>query len=185
MRVLTSASALLVVCIACTSPAQPGAPDPRYAELAELPEFAVNVERDSAFVQAVGGFRTWSGYETPGLRVVRSADAWTAAWDTLTQPVSPEPPLPSVDFDTEMVVIAAEGIKPSGGHGLLIQHVTETRDTIFVLAESTRPGRNCFTTQALTSPLDARLLPRSDLPVVLMTARLVYDCERHEKRPDR
>lgn len=177
------AAGLLVA--ACNSPSAPSAEARRFAELMDAPALGVDAARDSAFAAALWTFRDWSGITDAGLTVVRDADTWVDTWDVITSHVAPKPDVPDVDFGSETVLLVAYGVAPTLGYSVEIAHITQVRDTIFVLAERTRPGSNCATLQALSMPLAGRLVPQSDLPSVLLTEQYVYDCEAGRRRPDR
>lgn len=171
--------ALCLGAAACADPTGSPSRSARFEALLQEPALAVSQARDSAFAEQ---FRSWSGLGRAGLRTIRDNGAWLALWDSVTAFVAPQPPAPTVDFDTEMVVLAAHGTAPTTGYSIDITHVTAVRDTVFVLAERTRPGNDCFTGQALTAPLDARVVPRSQLPTVLLTEQYVFDCNTQRRR---
>lgn len=62
--------------------------------------------------------------------------------------------LPPVDFARELVVVAAAGQKPSGGHTISVGRVTLNDGELLVEVVETTPGPDCVTTQALTQPVD-------------------------------
>src|SRR5262245_25321505 len=66
-------------------------------------------------------FSTYSGLIDSTRAVVRDSVRWRLLWERLNKPFYPRPALPPIDFQREMVVVAALGAKPSGGYGLLIQ----------------------------------------------------------------
>jgi hypothetical protein len=116
--------------------------------------------------QSGNSFASNSGLRTPTRTVVRTPDEWATMWAQLVQPSVPPPPAPTIDFAQEMVIIAALGERPSGGHAITITRVSEAGDgSVDVVVQSRSPGTTCITTSALTQPVDVVRVPRRDGPV--------------------
>lgn len=117
-----------------------------------------------------------SGFLVPQQMVVRDAAAWRNAWAAIWQNVSTPPSLPNVDFDREMVVIAALGQRSTGGFSIFIAGATDERGTVRVKTRSVSPGPGCVTTAALTQPVDAARLPRRDRMVTFEDTAETLQC---------
>ena len=76
------------------------------------------------------------------------ARAWSEAHANLLQP----PPLPEVDFTRERVVAIFLGSRPTGGHGVSVENVSQLGGELFVDVNVTEPAPDAIVTQALTSP---------------------------------
>lgn len=126
---------------------------------------------------AGGAPLTWySGLRDSARLVVRDAPAWRATWDAIQREMSPPPPAPAVDFAREMVVVAALGTRPSGGWEIVVDSALASAAEVEVYIRRLAPGRGCFTTAAISTPVDVVRLPRRDVPV-RFTERLVReDC---------
>lgn len=48
--------------------------------------------------------------------VVRTPEAWARCWEANTSNIDPPPPLPPVDFQRSVVLIAVQGLRTSGGN---------------------------------------------------------------------
>lgn len=178
------ASAAIAVS-ACESPSAPSLAQQRFESLLAEAPWTLGAARDSAFAAGLRmDLRISTGFCCRGLRIATTPTEWTALWDTVAIKVSPAPPPSPVDFATEMVVAALHGSAPSGGYSISIRHVTRWRDTTFVLAEATRPGRDCGTGQAVTSPIDARVVPQAPPPTVLLVEQRVRDCRTGTSQPE-
>ena len=121
-------------------------------------------------------FRYVSGLAEPGRHVVRDAAAWSALWARITEPYGPRPPVPQVDFRREMVLVAAMGTRSTGGYTIRIEGVEGGGSEWVATVAEQRPGPRCGTTQALTSPVDIVVAPRSDRPIRWTTREVVSDC---------
>ena len=77
----------------------------------------------------------------------------------------PVPPAPSVDFATQMVVVASMGQRSSGGFTISIEAVSENDQGILVRVRESSPGRNCIVTEAFTSPATLRIVSASNKPL--------------------
>ena len=94
-----------------------------------------------------------SGFGESDRFVVRDSVHWARVWDTAFARQAPVPPLPAVDFATEMVVVAALGTRPSGGYDIVIEGMASEAGGAAVLVATTAPGDDCFTTAAITEPV--------------------------------
>lgn len=70
-------------------------------------------------------------------------------------------PVPIIDFEHVVLVIAFAGQKSSGGYSIAITGVTQMNDELFVYAANSSPTPGVITTQALTSPVHAVTVPVS------------------------
>ncbi|HKC59641.1 MAG TPA: protease complex subunit PrcB family protein [Myxococcales bacterium] len=117
----------------------------------------------------------YSGFDQPAQLVIRDAGGWAAFWDQMHQGQSPVPALPAVDFGRQMVIAAAMGTQHSGGYAIAIERVSFGSEVIVgVLATS--PGHGCVVTAALTKPVDAVVVSRSDAPVRFQESAALHDC---------
>jgi hypothetical protein len=97
--------------------------------------------------------------------VIRDAGRWASFWAELQGSVTPQPPLPPVDFDRDVVIAAAMGTRNSGGYAIEIRQVAEENGSLIALARlvalvvETAPGDRCYVTAALTQPVDVVLVP--------------------------
>ncbi len=161
-------SALLAMLLAtgCASGAagppvnEPGAPPPTTASPPPLddppsqpgrpPEDSPEADPDA---HAVGVRRLgrWdhSRFESPERQVLRDAAGLA---DLRSRLGGAE--LPPVDFARELVVVAAAGQKPSGGHTISVGRVTLKDGELLIEVVETTPDQQCMTTQALTQPVD-------------------------------
>lgn len=121
-------------------------------------------------------YRHSSGFDTQQQFVVRDSAAWATTWTTLLGSHSPQPPVPSVDFSREMIVVASMGTRSSGGYSVGIDSVFVARDTVFFRVRETSPGARCGTTAALTSPVGLARVERSERPVGFVTSSVVSEC---------
>ncbi len=105
-------------------------------------------------------FTQQSGFHDATNLVIRDRAAWLVAWTALHAGQDSVPPLPAVDFDRELVVLAALGTKPTGGHEILIASAVEEDGAVVVQVSVTMPGPDCMTTQVATTPADIARIPR-------------------------
>ncbi len=138
--------------------------------------------------EAVGGQRVavralfprpvhYSGMDAPAREVLRTSAQWQAAWAQVHRHQQPAPAVPVVDFGRESVVLAAMGVRNTGGYVLTIDSVSATTDAIHVFVTERSPGSRCFTTQALTAPVDAVAIPADGRSVRFHENAVVDPCE--------
>jgi hypothetical protein len=142
----------------------------------DKPAWSVAPDRAAAFEGAYP-FKYYSGVNTVERLVIRDAEAWAALWARLGTGLIPTPPLPSVDFATEMVLFVSQGTQSNGGYAIDIKAVVQSPGRLEILVQSLSPGNSCITTQALTDPTDALIVPRSDLTVTFLERSRVQQCD--------
>lgn len=144
------------------------------ARLSRVPLAAAD---ESAFERVTELFRSYSGVEDRDRRVVRTEGEWRALWTQLARRMGASPPLPPIDFTSDMVVFAAMGTRPSGGFGIEIVRAAPDGGAFEVVVTERSAGAGCASTLLLTAPTAAVRVPRSDLPVRWIERTVVYPCE--------
>jgi len=117
-----------------------------------------------------------SGIDTRERRVVDNANDWQAIWRRIAQNQQPEPAPPTIDFNSDVVVLASMGTQSSGGFSVAIEGVYRTADKLYVVVREASPGKNCMTTAALTAPVAAVRMQRTGLPVEFLEHKTTQDC---------
>jgi hypothetical protein len=118
----------------------------------------------------------FSGYEQPVTLVVRDREVWQATWARVYRGRTPVPPLPPIDFVTDMIVVAALGTKPTSGYAVEFTSASLSNGIVTVEAVSASPGPRCATLQVVTSPIDIARLPRRDGEVQFQFTARVTSC---------
>jgi hypothetical protein len=86
--------------------------------------------------------------------VIRDANAWAEFWSELGVGERPD-----VDFSRDLVVAVAAGQRPSGGHEIAVEQVSQSNGSLTIGVVETTPGPNCMTTASLTQPVDVVVVP--------------------------
>lgn len=96
--------------------------------------------------------------------VVRDEEAWQAEWNRATSQRNDPPPLPTVDFDEYMVLVAAAGRMSPGDRiqvdsaGVRMERTTELEEEVFEVVVRTVEG--CAQIPADVYPLTIVRVPR-------------------------
>jgi PrcB C-terminal len=118
-----------------------------------------------------------SGMNETARIVVRDAATWQATWNQIYLHSSPVPPLPTVDFSQEMIVVVALGNRPTGGYNILLEGASELPASgTLVTVSSVAPGPRCITTQAFTQPVDIARVPLRSGAVSFVEQTHVTNC---------
>lgn len=96
------------------------------------------------------------------------ADVWSV--------ISKESP-PDVDFASKNVIAVFAGQQPSGGYTVKVEKITDMPDKRVVSIVLTQPGKNCATTESVTSPFDIIEAPASALMPVREERVVTADCK--------
>ncbi len=122
-------------------------------------------------------FSQQSGIDEPENIVLRDEEGWAKAWQRIQSRSRPVPPAPPVDFEREMIVVAALGRQRSGGYTIRIDRAYREGPATVVIVYAESPGEGCIVTNALTSPVDIARLPLSAEPVEIRVETTSRDCK--------
>jgi hypothetical protein len=115
--------------------------------------------------------------DKPFRRVIKNQDEYNEFWKLLMAPVLPGnwvPPQPEIDFAKEMLVVSANGQRPSSGYWTIIDGACETDGQLEIFI--TNLEEVCGgALMVLTYPADAVRIPRSDSPVVFRETQIRCD----------
>jgi hypothetical protein len=117
-----------------------------------------------------------SGLRTAERLVIRDQATWQTTWAAIGRNSIAVPPPPAIDFEREMLVVAALGERSTGGYSIIVESASATGEALTVRIHSTAPGSTCVTTQAFTQPVDVARLPRMQGPVTFADEASVSDC---------
>jgi hypothetical protein len=119
----------------------------------------------------------------PGYRVVKSHAEWEEFWRELEAQTSREQgqtspnPLPDVDFQQNVLIIAAMGTRHTGGYSVEIASVVETPQRIVITVAEQSPGTKCLTTQSFTHPIAIATTAQTQKPFEFEFVRTIQQCD--------
>ena len=105
---------------------------------------------------------TQSGLDRELRQVIRDQQEWLELWEQIGPYTTQETAQPDIDFEQEMLVVAACGTRRSTGYRIEIEEVIERRRSIEVSVKETCPEQGAITGMAMTQPVAVVRLPRSD-----------------------
>lgn len=126
--------------------------------------------------QGPTAYSSYSGLDEPVRAVVRDSAAWNALWQAIARPFYPPPPLPQVDFDRDMVVVAALGARPSSGYDIVIEGARQDTSSIEIALRTSSPAAGCPVSAAVTQPVDLATIPASARPVRFRERSTIVPC---------
>jgi hypothetical protein len=98
--------------------------------------------------------------------------AWKLAWSNFSDPT----PAPIVDFNKEMVVLVALGMRKNGGYQLKINSVREETNEIMVDYTETTPNPKCTYSQSIVFPYEFISFAKTNKKVSFKVAKQVGSC---------
>jgi hypothetical protein len=104
----------------------------------------------------------YSGIDARERLVVQSAAEWSSLWERIHGRQAPVPPIVQPDFNTEVVLVATMGEKPSGGYTITIDSITRHERGSIVYVTEKSPSQSCFTPAVITQAVHAIRAPRTD-----------------------
>ena len=122
-----------------------------------------DVERIS-FTTVDQGFQ--SAVQERKTLVIKNEKGWRELEQMQSSPFKPAKPVPTIDFNQEMIVAVFAGEKPTGGYGIEITAIEQdrARQQLRVRYRETKPPAGAMVTQALTQPYHIVRLKRIELP---------------------
>jgi hypothetical protein len=111
---------------------------------------------------------TISGFTVPLQMFISSQKEWVEIWTTRQGSATPKRGHPAVDFDRDVVIVAALGTKDSGGYSLEITRIVRTKDDIQIFIRRAAPPDGAKAATVSTSPF---VLARMKKPDRMVTFR--------------
>jgi hypothetical protein len=126
-----------------------------------------------------GRLRGW-GLQAPARLVLRDRASWQGVWTEAWTEQRPSPDdhpcLPEVDFENEMLVLAALGYRSHGGYQIDLEPLPSSAESLALQVTETRPGEACFVTTAPVSPYVALKVPTSEAPAHFVEEVTFLNC---------
>jgi hypothetical protein len=131
---------------------------------------------------------------TPARIVIRDREVWDKQWKQMWAGpacgysfsreadgtiVPTTVPAPDVDFSREMIIVAALGMRPTGGYAITVDTAYERGDKLEVIVRSISPG-SCFlftTDPQFGIPTDIVRIAKSERPIVFREIKAAMDCK--------
>jgi hypothetical protein len=103
----------------------------------------------------------YSGFREPAQFAVRDLEQWSDVWNRAFAAMAEIPPRPTVDFSSEMILVAAQGVRGSSGYDVSIDRIRSGDDGLIVDVTVTAPHRRCMVLTVVTSPVMMVRVPAS------------------------
>jgi hypothetical protein len=129
--------------------------------LLALPEPAQEKGESVSFSTVDKG--TSSGFTVPLQMFVSSEKDWADTWEKRLG--ASKRPRPSVDFAKEVVIVAALGMKDSGGYSIEVSKIVRTKDDVQVIVRIGSPPEGAKPGGGPTSPFVLVKIKKPDKPV--------------------
>jgi hypothetical protein len=110
---------------------------------------------------------TFSGIKEPLQKVITTNQEWEDLWKKHVSVIVPQPPVPEVDFENNVVAAIFMGEKSKGGYQVLLKQVEPQGKDIIVHYKLVEPPANSFTLTVLTQPFILLKLPKPEGTVQL------------------
>lgn len=107
-----------------------------------------------------------SGFNEPTRLVITNQAEWEKVWQKHNIRRTPVPEVPKVDFEKEMVLLVAMGMRNTGGYSIAIARIEKEEGRMVVHVDTKSPPPGAITLQALTAPFHVVAAKSRELPVV-------------------
>ncbi len=123
-----------------------------YANLSNEPAGTNNTQIIQELTFETISKQAYSGHEMKADYVIRDAEDWQDLWSITNSQIIPEPGMPNVDFNNEMIIAAFQGEHSTGGYSIEILKIIEKENSVEVFIRETTPEPGAILTQAFTQP---------------------------------
>jgi molybdate transport system regulatory protein len=103
----------------------------------------------------------YSGIRTPRAELISRADIWQRTWDEIVSGRSPAPPLPAVDFNTNILIFVALGQTADSCKRIAVENVERRDGELLVRVKETRPPASCSCPPVVVNPVHVVSIPRA------------------------
>ena len=100
----------------------------------------------------------------PVRSVIRSPQAWQAVWE----PNEPRFPVPAIKFSSDMLVVAAAGVRPGAAYSIHVDSVFVRSESTFVAVTEYNGSSTCGTTFVPVQPIDVVAVEARPEPVLFL-----------------
>jgi hypothetical protein len=122
---------------------------------------------------------TFSGFKDPLQKIITANEEWQDLWKKHVSVIIPQPPVPTIDFNTSVLAVIFLGEKKSSGYQIRLKEVAPDSENVIVKYHPTEPPANSFTLQVLSQPY---LILRIDKPKGQVTFQTVTGAEEPPKK---
>lgn len=103
-----------------------------------------------------------SGFQVPLEKFVTTEKEWVELWGQRQDPKDKKRQHPAVDFDRDVVVVAALGPQPGTGYNIEITRIKKTKEEIQIYVRRTAPPPEALKAGNPTSPFVLIRMPKPD-----------------------
>ena len=135
---------------------------------------AAHAASPASFIVLEQGSR--SGISGQRFETIRDKTALHSLWQQHGKGISPQPAMPEVDFNKDMVVAAYAGQKTTDGYQLNLVGLNRGKKQIDIRLSLTQPGPDCIVTQIMTQPYLLVKIAKSKKPVNFQLASKTFSC---------
>jgi len=117
---------------------------------------------------------SYSGYNESGivLKVIEDKNSFNELYRIIHSINLPQPQLPGIDFNTEILLAAFSGRKPTGGYSIDLVNAQLTGNSrLYVEVLTKEPQSGSILTQAVTSPYALASVKRGDFSEIVFLDR--------------
>ncbi|MCI0448075.1 protease complex subunit PrcB family protein [bacterium] len=110
---------------------------------------------------------TYSGIREPLQKVITANEEWEQLWKKHVSVIVPQPPVPEVDFENNVVAALFAGEKMKSGYQIRLKEVVPQGKDVIVRYKMVEPPENSFTLTVLTQPFIFIKIPKPEGTVQL------------------
>lgn len=118
-----------------------------------------------------------SGFLEKKQQIITTSNAYDETWSELFSNYMKKPPIPTINFETSMVILVAMGEKSNGGYSTNVKSIIETENQLIITVEEKIPAKNCMTTSVIVHPAQLIEIPVTSKEITFKIVEQIYNCE--------
>ena len=114
--------------------------------------------------------------DTPQLIIIKNQNDFETFWNYHTSSFVPQPTIPSIDFDEEIILFLIDIIETTTGYSVGITNIIDYAINYDVNAIKSNPGQNCVINTIMTQPYQIIAIPFTTRTIELKLTEITTDC---------
>ena len=98
-------------------------------------------------------------------------------WANLFAKYDRKPPIPTIDFEKNMLIAIALGERNSGSYSLQVESIIENKNNIKVIIDENKPGPSCITPSVMIYPFQLIKISLPKKPITYVKVLKIKDCK--------
>lgn len=107
---------------------------------------------------------------------IHSFKELSASWTKLFAKYDRKPPIPTIDYEKNMLLVVALGERSNAGYAIKVKSIMESKNELSVITEETKPGNTCNSAMVMAYPFQLIEIPKTEKPIKFRMTVKINEC---------